>query len=495
MNVTENISLAWFKKDLRVDDHLPLKLCSREKKCAALYIYEIDLMKSTDFSFLHLDFINDSLNDLNHKFNLAGGSLNIFKGTAIEIFRKISENFKISRIYTHNETGNWASYQRDKALKKFFKQNNIEWVSIQSNGVVRGMENRDGWSYEFNKTMKEPVVQKVNLSNFVALNGAESTLSSSDLNISKIRYIKGLKGGEKKAQNQLESFLDYRGQHYSKEMSSPLTAVNSCSRLSPYLSFGNISVKQILKKVRTQQDLIRSKKIKNGWLKSLAAFSSRLRWHCHFIQKLEMQPNLEFTNMVRSFDVIRTKPNEEYFKSWKNGEVGIPMVDACMNFLKKNGWINFRMRAMLVSFASYNLWLDWRITSKFLAKYFIDYEPGIHYNQFQMQSGVTGINAVRIYNPIKQRQDHDPDGNFVRKWVPALENVSQNYIDYPHLMPEKMQKNIGCIIGIHYPYPIVDLDSSAANARKLIYKIKSLAETKTQSRQAYLLHGSRRTRF
>ena len=453
------------------------------------------MMGSEDFSFLHLDFINDSINDLSNRFREAGGVLNIFKGTAIDIFQKISENYKILKVYTHHETGNWKSYQRDIALEKFFKYNGIEWVSFQSNGVVRGMKNRDGWSYEFNKTMKEPIVEEVNLSKFVSLKGITGISNSAELNIPIIRYIKNFNGGEKKAHDQLDSFLENRGQYYSKEMSSPLTAASSCSRLSPYLSYGNVSVKQILRRVRVQQELIRSKKLRNGWLKSLAAFSSRLRWHCHFIQKLEMQPNLEFTNMVRSFDVIRTEPNEKYFKSWRDCEVGIPMIDACMNFLKINGWINFRMRAMLVSFASYNLWLDWRITSKFLANYFIDYEPGIHYNQFQMQSGVTGINAIRIYNPIKQRQDHDPDGKFVRAWVPALENVSQNYIDYPHLMPEKLQKNIGCIIGTHYPYPVVDLDTSAANARKSIYKVKSLAKTKSQAKQAYLLHGSRRSRF
>ena len=106
----------------------------------------------------------------------------------------------------------------------------------------------------------------------------------------------------------------------------------------------------------------------------------------------------------------------------------------------------FRVRAMLVSFTSYNLWIDWRITSKYLSNYFIDYEPGIHFNQFQMQSGVTGINAIRIYNPCKQQLDHDPDAHFVRKWVPELKNIPLEYIQCPHLLSEKMQKKTGCII-------------------------------------------------
>ena len=147
---------------------------------------------------------------------------------------------------------------------------------------------------------------------------------------------------------------------------------------------------------------------------------------------------------------------------------------------------------MLVSFASYNLWLDWRMTSKFLSKYFIDYEPGIHYNQFQMQSGVTGINAIRVYNPVKQQADHDSDGLFVKKWIPELKNVPNDYLQYPHLMPYSLQKKTGCIIGKSYPEPIVDLKLSSLAARKKIFSVKSLDITKKQSSIAYETHGSRR---
>ena len=120
-----------------------------------------------------------------------------------------------------------------------------------------------------------------------------------------------------------------------------------------------------------------------------------------------MQPDLEFTNMVRTFDVIRNNFNSEYFEKWKLGNVGFPMVDACIRSLKKNGWINFRMRAMIMSFASYNLWQPWQKTSPLLAKLFVDYEPGIHISQVQMQSGVTGINLPRIYSDSKQSMDQD----------------------------------------------------------------------------------------
>ena len=136
----------------------------------------------------------------------------------------------------------------------------------------------------------------------------------------------------------------------------------------------------------------------NDKKKSLRSFKSRLAWHCHFIQKFYDQPSIEKENMSTSYNGLRENDfNEKYFKAWTDGQTGYPFIDACMRYLKSHGWINFIMRAMLVSFASYQLWLDWRVTSKYLSKYFTDYEPGIHYSQFQMQSGTTGINTLRIY--------------------------------------------------------------------------------------------------
>ena len=140
--------------------------------------------------------------------------------------------------------------------------------------------------------------------------------------------------------------------------------------------------------------------------RGVSSFESRLHWHCHFIQKLEDQPAIEFSDFhpfirgIRALDVER-------LTAWSEGRTGVPFVDACMRALQAHGWINFRMRAMLMSFASYNLWLPWRDSGLHLARQFVDYEPGIHWSQCQMQSGSTSINTIRIYNPIKQGMDHD----------------------------------------------------------------------------------------
>jgi len=166
--------------------------------------------------------------------------------------------------------------------------------------------------------------------------------------------------------------------------------------------------------------------------RNLSAFGSRLAWRCHFVQKIEDQPEIETNCMHPAFEGLREQAhNPAYFQAWATGQTGYPFIDACMRNLIAEGWITFRMRAMLVSFASYQLWLDWRVTGHHLARLFTDYEPGIHYSQLQMQSGVTGINAMRVYNPIKQSQEHDPKGTFILKWVPELRAIPSEYIHEP----------------------------------------------------------------
>ena len=219
------------------------------------------------------------------------------------------------------------------------------------------------------------------------------------------------------------------------------------------------------------------------WARQLQAFRSRLAWRCHFVQKLEQQPSIETRCMHPAFEGMReAQHREDLFAAWRDGLTGYPLVDACMRSLQANGWITFRMRAMLVTFASYHLWLDWRRTAPVLARLFTDYEPGIHYSQFQMQSGVTGINAVRIYNPVKQSLDHETEGKFILRYLPELRGLPTAALHEPwlHHAPPR-----------GYPSPVVEHEQAAREARRRMAPYWRGEGFRDQAREVHRKLGSR----
>jgi deoxyribodipyrimidine photo-lyase len=222
---------------------------------------------------------------------------------------------------------------------------------------------------------------------------------------------------------------------------------------------------------------------------SLVSFSGRLHWHCHFIQKLESEPAIEFREFHPSLRGMRPdNPDSALLQAWADGETGYPFLDACMRSLRATGWLNFRMRAMVMSFASYNLWLPWRATGLHLARMFTDYEPGIHWSQVQMQSGTTGINTIRIYNVVKQGYDQDPEGIFVRRWVPELAAVPDGFIHEPWRWDEA-----DSVLGQSYPAPVVDLKASTQAAKDRTYGARQGRRFHEAADAVQEKHGSRKS--
>jgi len=189
----------------------------------------------------------------------------------------------------------------------------------------------------------------------------------------------------------------------------------------------------------------------------------------NFIQKFEVECTYETQCVNQGYESLKRVLNEQYIEKWKNGLTGFPLVDACMRCLHATGWINFRMRAMTLSLLCHHLDQDWRTGVYHFAKLFLDYEPGIHYPQFQMQAGTTGTNTVRIYNPIKNSEAHDPEGIFIKKWIPELGNVPLAFIHEPSKMTALDQSFCGVTIGKDYPLPLVNLTTTGKIARDKIW--------------------------
>ncbi len=492
------IHLVWLKRDLRLDDHRSIFEACSNGPTVVLYVFEPQLWAMPEMDRSHFDFIVESLQELSRRLCKIGGRLAVRVGELPEVFIDLTRTADIAGLYSHEETGNGFTYDRDKRVSKWARGMGIRWMEFSQNGVVRRLKSRNGWAELWLSKMNAsivPIPTRMMIPNDFDWGRMPA---GNELGLAKTTKTNLQQGGEFKANETLDSFLAIRGLNYRKGMSSPVTAVENCSRLSPYLAWGCISIKSVHQRLAARQQEIR--KAPTGlfdprWLGALHSFSSRLAWHCHFIQKLEDEPEIEFQNISRSYDGLRENDfNQERFEAWKSGRTGYPMIDACMRALQENSWINFRMRAMLMSFASNHLWLHWRATAIHLAKHFLDFEPGIHFSQCQMQSGTTGINTIRIYSPAKQLIDHDATGLFVRKYIPELAQVPEKYLPEPHLMPMNIQSQCGCILGRDYPLPVVDHRKAYKAAKEKIFAIRQTTAAIDESNRVFLKHGSRKKR-
>ena len=493
------LQIVWFKRDLRVEDHRPLLEAARfGGPVIALYIYEPEIIRADDFDASHLVFINQSLAELDARLREIGGRLTYRTGQLPEVFDEIHTRYGgIAGLWSHEETGNALTYARDRRVRAWCGTQGVRWTEIPQHGVSRPRRSRDGWAERWTARMSEPTAPGPSELCVVPAIDAGQPQTPADFGLPGSTKRLAQPGGETHGRRLLDSFLTRRGVDYRRAMSAPRDAWTQCSRLSPYLTFGCVSMRQAFQWTRERQgELAECAAMGVGfdprWVRSLASFQSRLRWHCHFIQKLEDEPALEYRNMSRAYDGLREGNfSEAKFAAWREGQTGYPLVDACMRALHLSGWINFRMRAMLASFAAYHLWLHWQPTAVFLARHFLDYEPGIHYPQFQMQSGVTGINSVRIYSPGKQVLEHDPAGAFIRRFVPELARVPTVYLSEPHLMPMSTQTESGCRIGRDYPAPVVEHAVVYQQARERFGALRKTDLARREAQRVYARHGSR----
>ncbi len=478
------INILWFKRDLRLQDHLPLKTAIEDELPILMtYIPEPSLLSAPYSDERHWRFVIESIRDLNIKLAKHSQQIYILFGEVIPVFKKIISHYNVQNIYSHQETGTWLTFQRDIEVKKFLKENGVKWREFQNNAVIRGLKSRDSWNEKridyLSKPFDNPRLDKIKP--FKIDNEIFASFSS-DKFISSLNFNHFMqKGGETEAHKVLNSFLSERHIGYTKNISRPEESRLHCSRLSPYLAWGNLSIRQV---ERAKNNFYKNSPAK----KDLLAFQSRVAWHCHFIQKLESEPEYEFKNINSAYDNIRTEWNEKYFNAWKEGLTGYPLVDACMRCVKETGYINFRMRAMLVSFITHHLWLDWKEGANFLAKQFLDFEPGIHFPQFQMQAGTTGINTIRIYNPTKQALEHDSEAVFIKKWIPELRNLPTYLAIEPWKINPFEETEYNFTYGKDYPARIVDTELTYRNANKILWQIKKSQSSKTEAEKILARH-------
>ena len=451
--------VLWHRRNLRITDHPALAYAAREYDTVMpVFVFDPAFYAPDGLACdSRIQVLHESLASLRRLYEAVGGSLGLVHGDAVAVLGRLHDaGWDV--VATADPTAAYGAERDDRAASR------CNATFVDGDGLVRGQSwTRENWSDRVETWFEaDPPTWNPETVAFESP-GQQVTIDAVtdayDVTPTKSNVPTGGRGP---AVRKLRAFVDHI-EAYPSNISAPTDARTGTSQLSPYLRFGSLSVREVYRYVQEHAP--------DGAGKEM--FVSRLFWNKHYHQKLEDWSGWMTEAVNPVMQGIRSESHDpELVTAWKRGETGFPMVDASMRCLTETGWLNFRMRAMCASVFADLLQQPWWIGADFYHYHLVDSDPAINYTQWQSQAGTVGTNLMRIYNPIKQVRDNDPDGTFIKRYVPELRPLAAEHLARPEKTPVHIQESSDVVIGEDYPYPVVEYEAARRRAVKRYERLK-----------------------
>lgn len=472
------VHIVWFKKDLRVHDHAALNAAAASNApVIPLYIFEPGYWALPEHSQRQFSFLLECLDDLNASLLQLGAPLIVRTGDAVDILSALHRKFGVEAIHCHEESGLQWSFDRDRAVHRWARNAGISVREQPQNGVQRGLNFRQGWEHHWQSVMRRPRLVAPESLRSTGVESEPLPLAE-DFGLGPDDCPGREKGGRRagvESLRDLQSIWSAPSQGYG-------TSGCAGSSLSAHLAFGTVSMREAWQGARRIVETRPSDDASQA--ASMAArFASWLSSRARDFQQLEDQTTLDSRNLHPAHDGVRPQPavDDPRLNAWLDGRTGFPFLDACMRSLRATGQLGCEDRSSVLAFATQHLWMDWKAPARGLAARLTDFEPAIHFAEARNLSAIT--NAPRIFNPVKQSRDQDPSGAFIRRWVPELSALPDQWLHAPWEAPASIRAQAGIVLGQSYPMRMVDHMAAAQEARS---RIAALGNPRRDSRQGDL---------
>ncbi|MGC9348980.1 MAG: cryptochrome/photolyase family protein [Anaerolineae bacterium] len=448
-------AIWWIRRDLRLDDNPALHRAVRDGGTVIpLFVLDPALLDSNYVGEKRLGFLYAGLEALGAALRDRGSRLVLRAGSPVEVLRDLVGETGAESIYAQADVSPYAT-RRDDRVSEELPLKLTGGLTIHPFDAVR---KQDGDPYvvytPYKRSWRElPLPEPGDILPAPSTIPGHSDLPSDAIpDTPRLPDDADFKAGEAEARRRLEQFAD--DMIYAYDDRRDRVDLDGTSRLSPYLRFGMISARRAAVAALEAKRAASSDQAREGaqtWLDELI-------WREFYISVLHHFPEVREQSFREDYRDLAWDNDEEAFAAWQRGETGFPIVDAGMRQLLATGWMHNRARMIVASFLTKDLLIDWRWGERHFMQHLIDGDPAANNGGWQWSAG-TGTDAApyfRIFNPILQGEKHDPQGEYIRRWVPELEPVDDQYIHRPWSMPEDVQQQVGCVIGRDYPARIID---------------------------------------